>query len=71
LVALIHLGRKVFGQHDGADDLGVKRQLQILAFQLRQLSWASGRGGRHHVIDGAHPVGEGGNRVRAEAVDTT
>ena len=67
--ARIDLRGKVFGQHGGADDLGVKRPLQVVALQVVQFSASAGRGGRHHVIDGAHPVGEGGDRLVVGEVD--
>jgi hypothetical protein len=54
----------------GADHLGVKRQLQVMALQVDQLSTSAGRRGRHHVIHLAHPLGERGDRRIVGYVDS-
>jgi hypothetical protein len=60
--AFVHAWGQVLGQHERADDLGVERPPDRVPVQVGDPAPGARGRGRHHVIDRAEPLAEGGDR---------
>jgi hypothetical protein len=52
-----------------ADHLGVERQPDSVPVQVGDATTGTGRGGGHHVVDGAEPLAESGDGRLVVEVD--